>query len=456
MGYTQKLTQLKIDKNRRRPAGGGGAKVVAVLVLLAAAGAGAYYYRRQAGAPVEVKTARATIETPGTAREEGAGLFTANGYVIPRDPVEVSSKIVGRVREIHVDRGFRLKQGDLILEIDDEEYLAQVKVAEARVGTLRAQLAELEAGSRLQEIDAFRARVEASKATLARAEADFARFEKLLAENIVSVAEFDVMRQAVDVARADLESAEKNYDLVKVGPRRERIDAARAQLREAEANLELARTQLEYTRIHAPIDGVVLEKVARKGELVTNTNFGGTRGAKSSVISMADLSDLQVETDINEERIADVFMGQKCEVRLESHPDRVFAGEVDDISPQADRQKATVEVKVKMLDPDESVRPEVSARVSFLPKAEPAPVAEAEADAPPPAPAVWIPREALVRGGEGPSVFVVSKDKVLLRKVVTGTEGEAKVEIRDGLVGTESVVLSPPATLSGGDRVLVK
>lgn len=131
---------------------------------------------------------------------------------------------------------------------------------------------------------------------------------------------------------------------MEIGPRAEQIQAAEAQLKEAEANRELAKTELEYTVIKAPVDGTILEKLAETGELVTNTNFGGTRGAKSSVVSMANLKDLQVEVDLNESELPKVRLGQATEIRLDLNPNHVYEGEVDEISPQADRLKGTIDL----------------------------------------------------------------------------------------------------------------
>jgi HlyD family secretion protein len=245
-----------------------------------------------------------------------------------------------------------------------------------------------------------------------------------------------------------LNSAQKNAELVTVGPRREVIDAAEAQLREAEANLEYIRVALSNTVIKAPISGTILEKLAEQGELVTNTNFGGTRGAKSSVVTMADLNDIQVEVDVNQADLSKVKTGQKTEIRLDSIPDRVYSGLVDDISPQADRQKGTVQAKVRIVDPDEAVRTEVNARVTFLGDT-PAVASGAAGKA-----RLWIPKAAVVQGADGAMVYTLEGDRAAAVRVKLGTEAEKGVEVVEGLTGDETLIVSPLEKVTPGAHVV--
>ncbi len=441
------LNKLRINKSKKRAKGGGFGKFVVILIL-AGLGAGGYFWVSKANAALPVKTMQ--IQKEAVIASGGSAVLTAGGYIIPRDKIEVSSKIIGRVKEIYIEQGDVLKKGDKILEIEDEEYAAQVKIAEARVASLKARLAELKAGSRPQEIASAKSNVASAEATFKMREADLERLKKLAEEKIISAQEFDQMKQAYEVAKAALDSIRKNAELVVIGPRKEMIDAATAQLREAEANLEYARTQQSYTIIHAPIDGTVLEKLAEKGELVTNTNFGGTRGAKSSVVSMANLSDLQVELDINENDLPKVKMGQKCKIKLDSEPDTEYDGEVDEISPQADRQKATVQVKVKIVNTGKVLRPEVNARVTFIEEEKEKTAETAQTN-----PKVWIPRSAIVNNAEGQMVYLYleSQGTAVARKIKTGAESSKGVEITEGLIGTETLIVEPLDKIKDGMKV---
>ena len=436
------LSKLRIDRERKRARRGNGFWKWPLLLAVAAAAAYGVYAKMHA--PVPVRTAR--IEQDTVDPEKGVPLVTASGYVVPRHKIEVSSKIIGRVREVLVKRGDKVSQGDVLLRLEDQEYQAQVRSAEASVGALRARVAELKAGSRPQEIAAAQASVASAQATLRNAEEEYKRVESLTRDGVASPQDMDRARTSRDVAKAQLNAAQKNAELVKVGPRPELIDAAEAQLHEAEANLEYIRTALDNTVITAPISGTILEKLAEQGELVTNTNFGGTRGAKSSVVSMADLSDLQVEVDVNQSDLSKIKNGQHAEIRLDSNPDRVYGGVVDDISPQADRQKGTVQAKVRIVDPDGAIRTEVNARVTFLDGAE---VTAGTAGKP----RRWIPKSAVVQGAEGPMVYLVSEGRASMARVTLGAESEKGVEVVDGLRGDEVLIVSPLEKITAGSRV---
>lgn len=437
------LAKLRIDKDRKRvrrrqiPWG-------PVLVVLLVAGL-AFAVYNQVNAPVTVTTTRIDKETVTPGR--GPALVTASGYVIPRHKVEVSSKIVGRVEEVFVKRGDHVNEGDVIIRIEDDDYQARVLAAEARVAALQARLAELRSGSRPQEIAASRASVEAAEATLREAELNLERVESLEETGAVSKQEADRMRTARDVAQAQLNAQRKNAELVNIGPRQEHIAAAEAELRQAQANVELAKTELAYTVVRAPITGVILEKLAEQGELVTNMNFGGTRGAKNSVVSMADLTDLQVEVDVNEADMGKIALNQPAEIRLDSASERVYHGQVDEISPQADRQKGTVQVKVRIADPDEHIRIEVTARVTFLGEAPAVAAYEDRIH-------MWVPKSAIVQNGES-HVYVLENGKAVAKPVVVGTEADKGVEIKQGLTGDETLITSPVEQLADGMRVTV-
>ncbi|MCC6695928.1 MAG: efflux RND transporter periplasmic adaptor subunit [Candidatus Hydrogenedentes bacterium] len=438
------LGKLHIDKSRKRVRRSRGRWLwlfAAVAVALACWGT-----YQAAFAPIPVQTARVEVESAEAGR--GPALVTASGYVVPRRKVEVSSKIMGRVVEVNVRRGDIVNEGDVVMRIEDADFQARVLSSEAQVASLRARLAELKAGSRPQEITAADAALASAEATLRNAEVKLRRQEALAQRGAVAKEDLDLARTAYDVAKAEVDTNRSNAQLVRIGPRQEQIQAAEAQLRVAEANLELARTELEYTVIRAPITGTVLEKLAEQGELVTNTNFGGTRGAKSSVLSMADLGDLQVEVDLNEIELPKVKLGQKVEIRLDFSPERAYAGEVDEIAPQADRQKGTIQVKARVIAPDELVVPEVNARVTFLGAAMPAASSE------PGRRRLWIPRSAIYESDGDPAVYCIEGGKAVSRRVTAGVEGERGIEVLEGLSGDETLVANPPESLRDGSTVI--
>jgi len=425
------LTKLKIDKSRKkRRRRGPWKKILLVLVVIGFFVGWSEFKKRM---PVEVEVVRPVVE-----KVESSAMFpvlTAGGYVIPRDSIDVSSKIVGRVEEIYVDRGDKVKAGDVLLKLEDDEQRAQLALAEAQVNAAKAQLSELQTGSRPEEIAAARAGLASAEATLKNASNDWERLRALTRNNAVSQQELDRAKASYRVAEANAESARKNLELIEKGPRIEQIEAAQAVLKQAEASLDLAKTQLDYTVIRAPIDWTILEKVAERGELLTNINVGGSRGVQSSAVLMADLTDLQVEIDLNETELAKVRPDQATEIRLDSAPDKVYEGKVDEIAPQADRQKATVQVKVDFLNPDEQVRPEVNARVTFMEERKAASLAAGDVR-------VWIPRSVIIQDESGQHVLVVIEGRAELRTIQAGVEGEKGVLVREGLGGNELIIAS--------------
>jgi len=215
---------------------------------------------------------------------------------------------------------------------------------------------------------------------------------------------------------------------------------------QAKGALAFAETNLANTVIHAPVTGTILERAVEKGEFVT-TSFVGDRGAKGYVVSLADLNDLEVELDISQNDFAKLHFGQHGTVTTDAFPDRKYDGFIKEISPEANRQKATVQVKVKIAKPDEYLRPEMNASVAFL--------ADRKRDAGAGAaarPVVMIPASA-VRDN---AVFVVLERKALRRAVKTGATSGQSVRVEEGLIGGEDLITSPPAGLKDGDRVRQK
>jgi len=197
--------------------------------------------------------------------------------------------------------------------------------------------------------------------------------------------------------------------------------------------------------IRAPVTGTVLERNVEVGELVT-TGFVGERGAKGYVVAMADLDDIQIELDISQNDFARVFMDQRAIVATDAYKDRDYSGAVVEISPEADRQKATVQVKVQVLEPDRLIRPEMNANVAFLAPGE----GERGGEQGISSARVSIPAEALV---DGNSVFLYVEGKAVRRPVRVMRTTSAGVEIEQGLSGGEDVILSPPDELEDGDAV---
>ena len=249
------------------------------------------------------------------------------------------------------------------------------------------------------------------------------------------------------MAKAKLESARKNTELVELGPRQEQIDYARAEVAQRQAAVDYAQTMLNATRIRSPINGTVLDRLVEQGGMVT-TMFAGDRGAKSSVVSLADLNDLQVELDISQDDFARLKMDQKAIVVADSYPDRKYEGKLVEMAPEANRQKATVQVKVQVLKPDSYLRPEMNARASFISDQKPG----VENN---PTSRVYVPRTSVYERDGGKVTFVLKGSRVEMKAVRSGRVTSSGLEILSGLTGTEKVVVRGGEALNNGTRVQV-
>jgi len=415
------LASLRLDDEP--PPSRRGLWIALALILVLAAGAATWWNRSAFGA-TEVQTARAIVEHTGGG-VQGAPLLTASGYVVARRQAVVSAKIQGRLAELRVEEGSRVEASDVIARLESDDFQAQVRRAEAQVQQADAQVAGAQAQVRRSEAD------------LAEARRQLSVNQRLADEAILPTDTLEASRSQVRVLEAALGQAQA--DVV-------RAEAARQQAR---ADLGFARAQLDNTVIRAPFTGVVVKKMAEVGESVApippGVNLSTSSGA---VVALADLDTLEVEVDVAEANVAKLSQPQAAEVTVEAFPDRRYRAELRQIIPTADRTKATVQVKVTILDTDPDLKPEMSAKATFL---EPA----AEPDAPVER-VVLVPTQAIVERNGGPHVLQVVDGVARLRPVSTGSVRQDLVAVSDGLAGSETLVLDPPDTLDDGDRVTVR
>jgi HlyD family secretion protein len=440
------LKSLQIDRTPRPPAEPSKWAVrwiVGGLALLLLVGATRVAYRALAAAP-EVDTLRVTAATPDGGASSGV-VLNATGYIVAHHEIQVASKVVGRVAWIGVEKGDPVTAGQVVVRLEDDEYRAQMEQAKGQLANLEARLAEAEHGSRPEEIAVAKANVDQAKANLANAKVTLDRTKELTAQGVLSRQQLDDAQAKYDDAAARVASLEKTFELSQLGPRREQIDALRGQVEQARGAVAYAQTELENTLIRAPVAGTILERAVEKGEFVTN-GFVGDKGAKGYVVTLADLNDLQVELDISQNDFAKLHMNQKGIVTTDAFPDRKYDGVIAEISPKADRQKATVQVKVKILRPDEYLRPEMNASVAFLADDKPAAAGRA------PEARIVIPASAV----KGDAVFVVLGGKAVRRPVKVMATNNQGVRVNEGLIGGEDLIVNPPANLKSGDRVHVK
>ncbi len=399
------LARLRIDRNQ---APSSPAQVLKWPLILAATAvaliAGLYFFVLKKGGGLEVKVARAEIVGGGGANASG---ITANGYVVARTRASVASRISGRLASLSVEEGTVVRRGQILARLDNDDYVAAVAQAEAEQLRAEAQVAELRS----------------NRDQLGR---DLARSRELLAKKLEPA-------RVVEDLESQLTSAEA------------RINVQLAQIKSAAAAVQFARANLANTTIRAPFDGTVLRKDAEVGEVVAPVASGGglTRGA---VVTMADLKTLEVEVDVNEAYIAQIQDKQPTRVVLDASPTATFAGRVRQIVPTADRQRATVQVKVSITDHDPRILPEMGARVEFLDTASVSPNAPAR---------IFVPSAAVANVGGTTVVWVVRDGLVKRTTVDAGPVSGGRREVRSGLSGGESLVLDPPQDLSDGAKVNV-
>lgn len=438
------LRSLQIDREKKRsaePSKWATRWIIGGVLLFLLLGAARFAYSRL-NAATEVEVQRVKSISSGNAAQ--GVVLNATGYIVAAHKIELAAKVVGKVKWIGVDKGDKIKQGQVLVRLEDDEYRAQLEQAKGNFTNLEAKLAELMHGSRPEEIAQAQANVNSAKADLENARVSLERTRKLVAQQVMSQQALDDAQARYDSAAAKMNSLQKAYDLVHIGPRQEQIDSMRGQVEQARGAVSYAETNLANTIIRSPVTGTILERAVEIGEFVT-TSFVGDRGAKGYVVSLADLNDLEVELDISQNDFAKLRMGQKGTVTTDAFPDRKYDGFIREVSPEANRQKATVQVKVKVAHPDDYLRPEMNASVAFLSD-------EKNTVATPAQPIVFVPAAAI----RDSKVFVVLNGRAVTRPVKTGPTNSQGVRIEQGLIGGEDLIINPPATLKDGDRVRQK
>jgi RND family efflux transporter MFP subunit len=389
----EELAALRIDRASagasRRPAWllpAGIAAAALLLALLALA-----VWRATLGAPTVVRVAYASVSQPG-ATPVGS-VLSGSGYVVTGDKyISIGVRVPGRIEEYLVDESDRVVAGQPLVRLDEREYQAALEQAQAGL-TL-------------------------ASANIALYEKELERLRTLRSEGVASESQFDIKENQLRVARAEA-----------------------ARLR---AEIAQARVNLDYTVLRAPTSGVVLAKLKEVGEIAVPGGFAGS----GDLIRMANLDDLRAEVDVNEADLSRVRLEQAAEVVPDAYPDRRYAAKVVKLYPQVNRQKGTLKVEARILEPDDWLRPDMSVRVNFL--AESADAAEGPGEG---APVVLAPRSA-IRGGDGDAyVWVVTEQRLRRQPVELAATAGDPVPIAAGLAGGEALVVSDEAPLREGARV---
>ncbi len=330
-------------------------------------------------------------------------MLNATGYVVPQRKAAVASKGQGRVEWLGVLEGSQVKEGQVIARLESDDVAASLLQAQAQIKVAQANL-------------------ELQRAELKNAEIDLKRFKVLAPQGAIPATQFDAALARLDKAKASMNSDE-------------------AAIISARANAKAAQVAVDQTVIRAPFDGVVLEKHANVGDNITP--FSSASDSKGAVVTIADMKTLEVEADVAESNIARIGVDQPCEIQLDALPDARFAGRVSRIVPTVDRSKATVLVKVRFVERDERVLPDMSAKIAFLSK--PVPPEEKKA-------VIAVQPSAVVTRGGKQVVYAVDKEHVREVPVKTGERIGDLITV-EGIKAGDTVVLAPDDSLKDGAKV---
>lgn len=395
------LQKLKIDKHAVAPAATSVWRrrliwlALGLCVLAVAVAVGI----RQRGVPVEVTTVTQVFPT------QSFTVMNASGYLVAQRKAAVASKVTGRLEWLGVEEGSRVQTGQVVARLENRDLAASLDQAQSVLHTAKANLDQ--------------ARAERDDATKS-----FDRQNELIKQGIIARSEYDL--------------AEARYRRAVAA-----VEGAQASLRSSAAALRGAEVAYDYSLIRAPFDGVVLTKNADVGDIITP--LGAAANAKAAVVTMADLSSLEVEADVAEASLGQVRAGQPCEIVLDALPGKRFRGVVHTIVPTADRTKASVLVKVRFVDRDAGLLPEMSAKVAFLSR---------EASRDDQLPRIAVNPAAIVGQGRQARVYRIDSGRARAVSVTIGQKIGELVEVSGVKIG-EKLVLRPLDKIADGSSVKV-
>lgn len=403
------LKALRIDRDAREPAGSRRWVLATLVVVLIAAALGSWRWRQGATA-VEVGTA---VARETTAAVEPSAVLNASGYVAARRRATVSSKVTGKIIEVLVEEGMAVEQGQVLARLDGSTARAVLELVEAQLAAAEHAVAETEVRHR--------------EATLT-----LDRTRELVAEGVAG--------------RADLDAAEAEVDSLAA-----RIDVARQRVRVADREVALRRTELADLVIRAPFAGVAISKDAQPGEMISPISAGGGF-TRTGICTIVDMSSLEIEVDVGESYINRVVSGQAVEATLDAYPDWRIPAAVITTVPAADRQRATVLVRIAFEALDPRILPDMGVKVAFF---EQAGAPTHEDDPTDDARRILVPRDAVRRESDQDVVYVVRQGRVERRAVGLGAaDGDGdEVVVLSGITPGERVVVEGPVDLADGARV---
>ena len=398
------LSALRIEREPLNTGGGRWVKWVVLLLVLGGAGGGAWYWFKRER-PVEVEVVTVTERAAGTQ----ASVLNASGYVTARRRATISSKVTGKVIEVNVEEGMAVSQGQVLARLDDSTLRAAIALARAQLEAARQAVPEIEV-------------------RLAEARVNLRRQEQLMKDGLTTPS-------SIDQAQAEVNSLLA------------RISSVREQINVAQSQVALQQTAIDDMVIRAPFSGIAISKDAQAGEMVSPVSAGGgfTRTGISTIV---DMKSLEIEVDVNESYINRVTAGQPVSAVLDAYPDFQIPAKVIAVVPTADRQKATVLVRIGFNALDPRILPDMGVKVTFLREADAAaPVAQAM---------TLVPKGAVKTDNGASYVYLVQQNTVERRAIRTGGTDGDRLEVTAGLKGGDRVVVSPPPELAEGVQIIIK
>jgi multidrug efflux pump subunit AcrA (membrane-fusion protein) len=390
----------------------------------------------QAGKPsVAIAPQSTPVEVEEVLLGAISSVVTATGTITAYRESRIGPKISGRCERIYVEEGDRVKEGQVLALLDQSSLIIAKKQAQAALATAKATLNKVLAGTRQELIEQAEADFTSAKANLDWAQKEFARNEALYRRHVVSEKSLDSIKMQLTVAEAQYKKAGEYLEMAKKGSTQEDIEVARAQVVQAEVALKMAEHNLEDSVITAPFPGVVMQRFKNEGEYITST-------PDTPIIHIADIHKVNIEVGIAEDKIQDIHLAQRAEIRVDGYPDEVFQGQVSLIRPLIDSQTRTFTVKLEVPNPVYRLKPGMYARVKVtLLEKKSVPI---------------ISRDAILKKDGVSYVMLVNNSKAREQTIKTGLTQGNRVEVLEGVSPGDLVIVSGQQGLKSGMPVKIK
>ncbi len=372
-----------------------------------------------------------------TADNEPDFVLETTGFLTPKTKIHLSPSVPGRIVELPIREGQRIRKDDVIVRIDDGQYRADLQQAKAGLELAEAQLRQMREGSRKEDIAQAQALVEQAKARRDLMTAEMHRAEFL--KDTISTAEYDKAKASKHEAVAYLDQMEQALHLTEGGPRQSQLEVAQAEVDRAKAVVAKAQYWFDHTVVKAPVDGTVLQKSGELGEYVRPESL------VQGLCVMADLRELEAEVDVQERDVGLIKVGQPCRITTDAHEGKIFDGSVARLLPIASRQRGAVAVRIVVRNPTDELLPEMNCRVVFL---------RGGSSSQPNVP-IRLPKLAVAKDGQDAFVFVLHDAVARKTPVRLGATNDDVVEIKEGLHPGDRVLIAPGVALRDGQQVSI-